>query len=54
MPGEGWGGEGTEFFFEVDDAVFAQLVGDGFGGAVGGSWWGFVARSLEGCVGFLG
>jgi len=47
---------GTEFFFEVDDAVFAQLVGDGLGGPVGWPWGRFIAcsRSLEGCVGFLG
>jgi len=52
----GVGVGGTEFFFEVDDAVFAQLVGDGLGGPVGWPWGRFIAcsRSLEGGVGFLG
>lgn len=49
----GRGGGGTEFFFEVDDAVFAQFVRDWFGGPVDGPRGSVIARFLEACVGFL-
>lgn len=43
----------TEFFFEVDDAVFAQFVWDGFARPVKGSWESVVARLREPRVGCL-